>query len=149
MDAANRHRKLGKLKEVNFFNAGDSIQLGPSATCNGNGSGLQASQRFLSFAEPVENKREPSHFLLEKLESVKVHTIPTPHDSADGVVFVVENSHGLHMITMVMRNEQGVDVTDVAPMLRKPLFGALSADAGIEQQTNITRFQVEAIAVTS
>lgn len=51
--AIHRYRKIGRLDQVHFFNAGDVCSVG----------------------------------------NVHVHSIPTPHDSADGVVFVVDDGN--------------------------------------------------------
>ncbi len=49
---------------------------------------------FLPFSEPEPPMQTEPRYFETKSESIIVHTIPTPHDSADGVVFVVENSKG-------------------------------------------------------
>ena len=59
--AAGRRRSLGKIERVNHFKAGATLSFGGGEQ-NGNGDG-----------------------------KVLVETIPTPHDGADGVAFVVEH----------------------------------------------------------
>ena len=61
--AAGRRRPLGKIERVNHFKAGATLSFRAGGGQNGNGGG----------------------------DKVLVETIPTPHDGADGVAFVVEH----------------------------------------------------------
>jgi phosphoribosyl 1,2-cyclic phosphodiesterase len=49
--------------------------------------GAMQRVRFFSAGDSVE-------FAAEDGSTVLVHTVPTPHDSADGVAFVIEDGHG-------------------------------------------------------
>jgi hypothetical protein len=53
------------------------------------------------------------------------------------------------MVTMVMRNQQGVDGCDVATMRGKPELRLPTADPGIEEKPNAVCFNVDAIAVAA
>ena len=60
-EAAGRRRPLGKIERVNYFKAGAKLSFAAGGRQNSNGG------------------------------KVLVETIPTPHDGADGVAFVVEH----------------------------------------------------------
>lgn len=78
--AAGRRRRLGRIESVNHFAAGETLSFGDNGEHNGNSG------------------------------PVLVETIPTPHDGADGVAFVVEhNGRRLGILTDLGHRFDGLD----------------------------------------
>jgi len=53
------------------------------------------------------------------------------------------------MITVIMGNQQSVDLCDIAVVRGKPQLGLPTANPSVKQKANASGFHVDAIAVTS
>ena len=53
------------------------------------------------------------------------------------------------MVTMVARNQEGVDCCDVSAVSSKPQLSLPTADPSIKEKPNVACFDVDAIAIAS
>ena len=65
------------------------------------------------------------------------------------VIFALEDAGTSDMIRMIVRNDYGVDLPDIPPISRQPLFRVAPWNAGIEKKSHILGFNINTIAVAA
>jgi hypothetical protein len=59
------------------------------------------------------------------------------------------NARASHMVAMVMRKNDGVEIVDVASVFGEAIFYVLGRDACIKEQPQAARLDVEAVSIAS
>jgi hypothetical protein len=63
--------------------------------------------------------------------------------------YALKNAQPAGVVAMVVGNDYGIDLGDVALVFGQPLSGGLGADAGVEQQPGAAGLDVNTIAIAA